>query len=158
MLWTDGKGLGASAIHPPPPPPLTPCPLLKLTLTFAEELVLMSLAGLQVPGISEFETWIGWRKVFLINPLTGKRTNSNSFPNDKTARETTSLINNHVSVQIVLAFQSPSNYLSLLVSFRSLPLPTIVASWCHSGGFCSGKWLEKQLQTKNLPDFSRTAR
>ena len=42
MLWTDGTGLGASAIHPPP---LTSCPLLKLTLTFAEELALMSLAG-----------------------------------------------------------------------------------------------------------------
>ena len=41
MLWTDGTGLGAGAIHPPP---LTSCPLLKLTLTFAEELALMSLA------------------------------------------------------------------------------------------------------------------
>ena len=45
MLWTNGKVLGASAIHHPPSPPppfplLTSCPLLKLTQTFPEELVL----------------------------------------------------------------------------------------------------------------------
>ena len=33
----------------------------------------------------------------------------------RTAREATSLMNNHVSIHIVLTFQSPSNHLSLLV-------------------------------------------
>ena len=40
-----------------------------------------------------------------------------------------------------LASQSPWNHLSPLVSFRSLPLPSIVALWYQPGGFCSGKWL-----------------
>ena len=45
----------------------------------------------------------------------------------RAARETTLLMNRHVSIRIVSALQSPSNHLSPLVSFRSLPLPTILA-------------------------------
>ena len=41
----------------------------------------------------------------------------------RTARETVNLLmNRHVSMRIVLTLQSPSNHLSPLVSFRSLPL------------------------------------
>ena len=67
------------------------------------------------------------------------------------------LINRHVSIRIVLALQSPSNHPSPLVSFRSLPLLTILA-WCQPGGFSSGQWLEKHLSIVNLPDLSYCAR
>ena len=35
----------------------------------------------------------------------------------------------------------------------SLPLPTILASWCQPGGFCSGKWLDKTLINWKLTRF-----
>ena len=50
-----------------------------------------------------------------------------NLPTKRPKRKLHSLTDPHVSIQIVLAFQSSSNHLSLLVSFRSLPLPTTVA-------------------------------
>ena len=63
-----------------------------------------------------------------------------------------------VSIRIVLAVQSPSNHLSPLASFRSLSLPTILASWCQPGASAVENDSKKHLQTENLPDLSTTAR
>ena len=55
----------------------------------------------------------------------GRSRNPPTEPSERGA----SLMNRHVSIRTILAFQSPSNHLSPLVSFRSLPLPTILALW-----------------------------
>ena len=49
VLWSDDKGLRASAIHPM-------CYVLKLTQTFAEGLVLMSLACLKSLRIRKMDS------------------------------------------------------------------------------------------------------
>ena len=55
-----------------------------------------------------------------------------------------------------LASQSPWNHLSSLVSFRSLPLPSIPALWCQPWGFCMANAL-KNTHKPNTHQISACA-